>query len=117
VDVRTRLLMVAVVAAVLGFGAGAVLGASGTFGMRVPTSVGDAIVGGRVVTISANGTAYGAKDSVAWRDTSGSFHPDGWPACLSTPGEVKGVRFAGTTVWNADLGADTVLWVDCQHTR
>ena len=114
---RRGLVLVAILAAGLGFGAGAVVGSSGTFGMRVPTSVGDAVVGDKVVTISANGSSYGAKDSVPWRDSAGSFYLGGWPACLATPGQVKGVRFAGTTVWSGDVGSDTVLWVDCQATR
>ena len=111
---RTGVAVAVVVAAVFGFAAGAVLGSQGTFGIRVGTSVGDAVVGEHVVTISANGRSYGATGSVSWRDSSGTSYLDGWPACLSAPGEVKGLRFVGTTVWNGEIGADTDLWVDCE---
>jgi hypothetical protein len=114
-DVRTRLIPILAVLAVVvvAFVAGAVAGSAGVIGVRVPTSVGDGMVGEQVTTLWVGDTAYGAKSSVAWRDVNGSEHDSGWPGCLSTPGEVKGVRFTGAMVWHDTLGSATILWVDC----
>jgi hypothetical protein len=95
------------------FGAGVVAGSAGLIGLRVPTSVGDGMVGEHVATLWAGDTAYGASSSVAWRDATGSEHEDGWPECLSTPGEVKGIRFTGAMVWHDTMAMGTILWVDC----
>ncbi|HEY8439337.1 MAG TPA: hypothetical protein VIK65_12065 [Candidatus Limnocylindrales bacterium] len=109
---RTGLIAAAVVAATIGFVAGGAAGAAGVFGLHVPTSVGAGYVGEKVATLEADGTSYGVRDSVAWRDTSGSYHESGWPSCLS-PGDVNGVRFSGATIWTGDSGSATVLFVDC----
>lgn len=112
---RSRLIPTAAVLAVVlvAFVAGAVVGSTGIFGVRVPTLVGDGMVGEQVATLWVGGTAYGATKSVAWRDAGGAEHDSGWPACLSTIGEVSGVRFQGAMVWHGTVGMGTILWVDC----
>jgi len=72
------------------------------------------MAGDEIATIWAGDTAYGAKSSVAWRDAGGSEHDSGWPACLSVPGAVTAVSFAGAVVWHEDFGIGTILWVDCR---
>jgi hypothetical protein len=107
----------ALAVAVVVFLAGIGVGAAGAFGVRVPVSVGAGTVGDHVASLWARGddaTAYGAKASVLWRDAQGSEHEDGWPDCLSTPGQVEGVRFIGAMVWHGDNASGTILWVDCQ---
>jgi hypothetical protein len=105
---------VAIVAVLAVFSVGVVTGSSGVVGLRVPTSTGDGFVGAQVATLWLGDTAYGAEASVAWRDASGAEHESGWPECLSTPGEVKGLRFQGAVAWHENTGIATILWVDCQ---
>jgi len=103
--------------AVVMFLAGVGLGAAGAVGVRVPVSVGAGMVGDHVASLWANGddaTAYGASASVSWRDGRGAEHEAGWPECLSTPGQVEGVRFIGAMVWHGSSASGTILWVDCQ---
>lgn len=73
---------------------------------------GDGFVGQGVATIWAGDTAYGLRSPVAWRDSVGAEHKDGWPACLA-PGDVKGLRFTGSVVDDGAVSTATVLWVDC----
>ncbi len=112
---RTRLVpaLVIVAAVCVALAVGVAAGSAGVVGVRVPVSVGDGMVGEQVATLWIGDTAYGAKSSVAWRDASGSYHDSGWPACLSTPGEVKSVHFIGAMVWHGSGGNGTILWVDC----
>ncbi len=112
---RSRLIPTAAVLAVVivAFLAGTVVGSAGFIGVRVPTSVGDGMVGEQVVTLWGGDTAYGATKSVAWRDATGAEHDSGWPECLSTAGAVTGVRFQGAMVWHDTVGMGTILWVDC----
>jgi hypothetical protein len=114
-ELRTRPFpTIAIIAVVLlAFAAGVGAGSAGVIGVRVPASIGDGMVGEQVATIWSGDTAYGAKSSVAWRDSTGSEHEGGWPECLSTPGEVQGIRFTGAMVWHDTLGTGTILWVDC----
>jgi hypothetical protein len=111
---RGRIRAIAAVLAVLvAFGIGVVAGAGGLFGVRPPMLTGDGVVGDRVVSLSAGGTTYGAKDSIAWRDSTGAVHSSGWPDCLMTLGEVHGVKFDGAVVWHQAVGISTILLVDC----
>ena len=116
---RSRLIPVAAVLAIVfvAFVAGSIVGSYGLFGVRVPVSVGDGMVGERVVTLWIGGTAFGARSSVAWRDATGAEHDSGWPPCLSTLGPVAGVRFQGAMVWHDTIGMGTILWVDCSGRR
>lgn len=105
--------IVAVMVVVAAFGIGVVAGARGLVGVHPPTLTGDGVVGDRVVSLSAGDETYGAKDSIAWRDSSGAVHSSGWPDCLMTLGEVHGVKFDGAVVWHETVGISTILWVDC----
>ena len=75
---------------------------------------GDGYVSQDVASFQSGGTSYGVRASVAWRDANGSEHTDGWPACLTPLGSVKGVRFTGAIVWHGTSGQATVFWVDCE---
>lgn len=112
---RRRLIVVAATLAVVVavFLAGVAVGSTGIAGVRPATMTGAGRVGDRLVTLWSGGTAYGASSSVAWRDASGAEHEDGWPACLSTLGQVSDITFTGATVWHDGMGRAMVLWVDC----
>ena len=105
--------LVAFVLALMAFGSGVVAGSAGIVGVRLPTIVGDGMVGDQVTTLWSGNEAFGAKSSVAWRDASGAEHDSGWPDCLATPGEVTGVRFNGAIVWHDGVGYATIFWIDC----
>lgn len=81
-----------------------------------PTELsGTAYVGDRMFSVSVDGWTYGAADSVPWIDNEGSFHEDGWPACLSTVGASQRVTFGETDVMlPTGSGLREVLWVDCR---
>jgi hypothetical protein len=87
----------------------------GTSRSSVVELTGRAAVGGHVASIESGGWWYGVNDSVAWIDASGSFHEDGWPACLRPEGTTRTVRFGAVPVTIPDsVGFRPVLWVDCR---
>ena len=67
-----------------------------------------------MASIQVDDWFYGLQDSVAWIDSSGSHHPDGWPSCLKRGNEVT-VRFGAVPVTLPD-GGDfrAVVYVDCR---
>jgi hypothetical protein len=73
---------------------------------------GRAHVGDHMASIDSDGWFYGVSDSVAWIDASGSFHEDGWPDCLGSPGTRPSVRFGAIDV--PTLGIRAVVYVDCR---
>lgn len=86
-------------------------GASG-----VDWRVGSAHVGSGMATIDGGEWQYGLSRSVAWIDSAGSQHEDGWPECLDVPvgTTVHGVRFATVDVDADGQGWREVVLVDCQ---
>jgi len=53
--------------------------------------------------------------SVAWIDTSGAFHDEGWPACLGKSGTTATIRFGVVAVDIADVAEmNEVVYVDCR---
>jgi hypothetical protein len=97
------------VAGVLGFVAG-----SHRNGAALMT--GTANVGDHVASIKSGDQFYGVRDSVAWFDSSGSFHEDGWPACLGQAGGQVNVRFGGLPVAAPESGLTffDVAYIDCR---
>lgn len=76
---------------------------------------GRAHIGDRMASIEHEGWFYGVSDSVAWIDTMGSFHEDGWPACLRPAGSTRIVRFGAVPVNIPDsVGFRPVVWIDCR---
>jgi hypothetical protein len=76
---------------------------------------GHAQTGYHMASIESGGSYYGVNESVAWIDASGSFHEDGWPACLRPMGTTRTVRFGAAHVTIPDgVGFRPVLWVDCR---
>lgn len=63
----------------------------------------------------AGGTGYNLQPSVAWRDTGGSEHANGRPACLTPNAENMGVRFRGWIDSAQSDGKAWVVWVDCSR--
>jgi hypothetical protein len=88
------------------------------FGSRrsdVATMTGTAMVGNHVASIKSGDTYYGVRDSVAWFDTSGSFHEDGWPDCLTSGSQVN-VQFGVVPVTAPESGLtfNDVTYIDCR---
>jgi hypothetical protein len=106
--------LVVAVAVVAAFGAGYIVaGANGAHPL-VYTAGGQ--VGEDQASFQVGDTTYGFEDSVAWTDSTGSFHDGGWPDCLPKLQAVTGIRFAATTLWVGNVGVAKVLWVDCAST-
>ena len=104
--------LAALVVAVALFGSGY---ATGNHAASHPTVlVGDGDVGADQATLQVGDTYYGFRSSVSWTDSAGSFHDQGWPACLPRLQAVTGVRFEGATLWAGNVGFTSVVWVDCQ---
>ena len=114
---RIRIAIAGAALVVVSFGVGAAVGSMGFFGLRAPAAIGSGYVGDQVVTLTSGDTSYGVRDSVAWRDASGSSHADGWPDCLPVGTNVAGIPFVGATIWHGDVGEATILWVDCSGRR
>ncbi len=109
---KARVPFVALAVAAVVLVAGIALGWRPVVSSGPAAMVGDGYAGDRIATVWVGGTAYGARSSVAWRDSAGAEHRDGWPACLA-PGDVEGLRFTGAFVGDGSASAATVLWVDC----
>jgi hypothetical protein len=77
---------------------------------------GKAAVGNGMASIESDGWFYGVSESVAWIDADGSFHEDGWPACLGRAGNRPTVRFGAIPeVPLPDWGSYTaVVYIDCR---
>jgi hypothetical protein len=56
---------------------------------------------------------YGIVGSVPWVDSAGSWHEDGWPACLGPAGTDHTITFGETTVNGPTSQWREVLWVSC----
>ncbi len=81
---------------------------------RFDNLTGTAIVGNHVASIRADDTYYGVRVSVAWFDTSGSFHEDGWPDCLTSGSEVNvGYGVVPVTAPESGLTFYDVTYIDC----
>ncbi len=112
---RQQLIGVVVVAAVVAaFGAGYLVG--GGVAAHPPVYVADGYVGADQASFEVGDTTYGFESTVSWTDSAGAFHDGGWPDCLPKLQQVKGVRFAASTVWFGNVGVAHVQWVDCQPT-
>jgi hypothetical protein len=83
---------------------------SGTGVITGPAQVGD-----HVVTMTADGTAYGFSESMPWIDANNSYHEGGWPDCLGTMTALPAVTFGVAHVDFPDgSSADQVVYVDCR---
>jgi hypothetical protein len=103
----------ALIATIAAAGVGLWIGSRRT---GVAELTGQASVGHHMATIESDGWFYGVRESVAWIDADGSFHDDGWPACLGTRGSTRTVRFAAVPVTVSDTGAGyrDVVYIDCR---
>ena len=109
---RTLAVLAAVVVTLTAFGVGYAVG--GNNATHPPVFVADGHVGADQASFQVGDTTYGFESSVSWTDSTGSYHPDGWPACLPKLQTVSAVRFAGATLWAGSVGQAQVVWVDCQ---
>src|SRR2546430_2100012 len=70
--------------------------------------------GDRQVSATVDGITYGFSDSVAWVDSSGSWHEAGWPACVPSRSQLL-VTFGGAVVFGpTGAGSYQMVWVDCR---
>ncbi len=70
--------------------------------------------GDRQVSATVDGITYGFTDSVAWVDSSGSWHEAGWPACVPSRSQSL-VTFGGAVVFGpTGAGSYQMVWVDCR---
>lgn len=109
---RITAALVVLLIAVATFGVGYRMGGDSAIHPTVYTA--DGYVGADVASFEVGDMYYGFRSSVSWTDSAGSFHDSGWPECLPKIQTVKGVRFAGTTLWAGNVGLASVVWVDCQ---
>lgn len=91
--------------------------AAGQAGSGAEWREGSAYVGEDQASIVVDDWEYGISQSVAWIDSSGSHHEDGWPDCLDVPAAttVEHVRFATVEVDTDGVGWREVVLVDCQE--
>jgi hypothetical protein len=78
---------------------------------------GRAHIGHNMATIESGGWFYGVNESIAWMDADGSFHEDGWPACLQPDGTIRTVRFGAVPPVSTPDGSGfgpVVVWIDCR---
>lgn len=102
------LLVVALVAAVLGFGVG-----TWRSGAHFGVGRGDTSAEGDGSIITDDWT-YGFAADVSWRDTAGTWHDGDQPECLQPGGpSAYGLRFAWTEVTVEGATWRPVVWVDC----
>jgi hypothetical protein len=104
--------LAAVLIAAAAFGIGDRVGSDGA--TRPPVLVGDGYVGSDVALFQVGDTVYGFRSSVNWTDSAGSYHDQGWPACLPQLEAVTGVHFVAQTVWADGTAATDIVWVDCR---
>ena len=73
-----------------------------------------AYAGDGQVSASVDGVTYGVSGEVAWMDASGSWHEQGWPACVPPRTESR-ITFGGAVVLGpTGTGGYRILWVDCR---
>ena len=104
--------LTAVLIVAAAFGIGDRIGSDGA--THPPVLVGDGYVGADVASFQVGDTVYGFRSSVNWTDSAGSYHDQGWPACLPKLEAVTGVHFVAQTVWAGGIGATDIVWVDCR---
>ncbi len=85
-------------------------GRSTTHDVTAPVQVGD-----HVVTMMADGTAYGFAESIPWVAVDGSHHEGGWPDCLGTRGEVTATFGVASVTYPDGASGDQVVYVDCSR--
>ena len=71
---------------------------------------------GQVSARSDDGWSYAVPlDAVFWTDASGSVHESGRPECLPAAGTTKRLRFAAVSWTTEQVGARSVVWIDCRR--
>jgi hypothetical protein len=73
-----------------------------------------AAIGDSQITAFVDKIAYGVSGEVPWVDTSGSWHPQGWPTCAPARSQSR-ITFGGALVYGpTGIGEYRMLWVDCR---
>jgi hypothetical protein len=93
----------------IGVGAGPRMSETKVF-RDVPANAGDS-----QVSATVDGVTYGVSGDVPWVDASGSWHEQGWPACVPPRSQPR-VTFGGAVVFGpTGAGSYRMLWVDCRN--
>ncbi|MGD0248662.1 MAG: hypothetical protein ABSB75_06370 [Candidatus Limnocylindrales bacterium] len=107
--VGLALLLTAAGAFVVGYRIG------GDRAIHITIYTGDGRTSDDMASLQVGDRFYAFRSNVAWTDSTGSFHEDGWPECLPKGSDVKNVRFAAAVLWVGDVGISPILWVDCRQ--
>jgi hypothetical protein len=116
---RLALAILAIIVVVAAYGLGSLNPAIRTSTGVAYSNGGYQNVGSLVITPEASvitgGWAYGMEGAVPlWQDSEGSWHDEGWPDCLSTPGNHR-ITFGWVSVVTpgGGPGSREVVWVSC----
>ena len=102
------------IAGAIGYGIGVRVGAGPRMSETKVFPDVPAYSGDRQVSATVDGITYGFSDSVAWVDSSGSWHEAGWPACVPSRSQLL-VTFGGAVVFGpTGAGGYQMVWVDCR---
>lgn len=102
------------IAAAVGYGIGVGVGAGPRMSETKVFRDVTASVGDSQMTAFVDNVAYGVAGEVAWVDASGSWHPQGWPACAPARSQSR-ITFGGAVVYGPTGAGDyRMLWVDCR---
>lgn len=102
------------IAATVGYGIGVGVGAGPRMSETKVFRDVTASVGDSQMTAFVDNVAYGVSGEVAWVDASGSWHPQGWPACAPARSQSR-ITFGGAVVYGPTGAGDyRMLWVDCR---
>jgi hypothetical protein len=102
------------IAGAIGYGIGARVGAGPRMSETKVFRAAPAYSGDRQASATVEGITYGFSDSVAWVDSSGSWHEAGWPACVPSRSQLQ-VTFGGAVVYGlTGAGSYQMVWVDCR---
>jgi hypothetical protein len=76
---------------------------------------GTVYVGDGQASAKVGATFYSVPLSLPWRDTQGTWHEDGRPACLGGTGQSARITFGAVQFKREGLPASAVVWVDCSR--
>lgn len=106
--------LVIAIAAAVGFGIGMQVGAGPRMSeVKVFRDV-PAVAGDAQVSSTVDGVTYGVSGEVAWVDASGSYHENGWPACVPLRTQSR-ITFGGAWIYGpTQVASARIVWVDCR---
>jgi hypothetical protein len=110
---RQRTLLLLAVLAVVVLVCGVLIGATLRSDHEDGWHVGQGYVGADQLTVTYDGWHYGATLTVPWIDEQGTWHDDGWPACLERL-KSQPIRFQARSVTVEGMSWRPIVAVDCR---